>query len=350
MAEPRKIAHGDLRAFIETTFAKVGMNASDSAAMADVFLWANLRGVDSHGVSRVPRYVELFESGEANLKAQIGIEKLRPALALVSADHAPGPVALTKGMQLAIEIAREQGVGWVQVKETVHAGALGYYTERAADAGMVGLGFLAGMPNMAYPGARGSAVATSPFAITVPAKDHAPFSLDMATATIALGKINQYKMKGLQLPPDSAVTADGVPTTDPAEAKMPLPMGGIKGAGMSLGFELLTSVLAGVPIVAPFHAKTEGAKRHRQNAVLMAVDAAAFGDAEAYAASVARTLAAITGLSPLDEAAPVSVPGERGAKTAAKRKAEGIPLPGGTWKSLTEMAEKLGLDLPKAIA
>lgn len=349
MAEPLKVAHSDLRAFIETTFTKIGLKAEDSAAMADVFLWANLRGVDSHGVSRVPRYVELFESGEANLKAQIEVERLRPALALVSADHAPGPVALTRGMRIAIEIAREQGVGWVQVKETVHAGALGYYTEMAANEGMVGLAFLAGMPNMAYPGARGAAVATSPFAITVPAGDRAPFSLDMATATIALGKINQYKMKGLQLPPDAAVTADGVPTTDPAEAKMPLPMGGIKGAGMSLGFELLTSVLAGVPIVAPFHAKSEGAKRHRQNAVLMAVDAAAFGDPEAYAASVAQTLAAITGLAPLDETAPVSVPGERGARTAEKRKAEGIPLPQGIWKALTGMAEKLGIDLPKAV-
>jgi ureidoglycolate dehydrogenase (NAD+) len=347
MAEPSKVAASALRAFIEKTFTTVGMSADDAAAMADVFLWANLRGVDSHGVARVPRYVELFASGEANLNAEIRVDRPRPGVAFVSADHAPGPVALSKGMQCAIDIAREQGVGWVQVKETVHAGALGYYTELAANQGMIGLGFLAGMPNMAYPGARGAAVATSPFAVTVPAGDRAPFSLDMATAMIALGKINQYKMKGLQLPPDSAVTADGTPTTDPAEAKMPLPLGGIKGAGMSLGFELLTSVLAGVPIVAPFHG--EGNKRHRQNAVLIAVDPAAFGDGGAYATAVAETLSAITGLTPLDEAAPVSVPGERGTRTAQARSDVGVPLPKGTWTALGEMAEKLGIELPERI-
>lgn len=347
MAELSKVAASELRTFIEKTFTTVGMSADDATAMADVFLWANLRGVDSHGVARVPRYVELFDSGEANLKGTIKIDRSRPGLALLSADHAPGPVALSKGMRCAIDIAREQGVGWVQVKETVHAGALGYYTELAANQGMIGLGFLAGMPNMAYPGARGAAVATSPFAVTVPAGNRAPFSLDMATAMIALGKINQYKMKGLQLPADSAVTADGTPTTDPAEAKMPLPLGGIKGAGMSLGFELLTSVLAGVPIVAPFH--KEGNKRHRQNAVLIAVDTAAFGDSEGYPSAVAETLAAITGLTPLDEAAPVSVPGERGARTAKSRSEGGIPLPKGTWAALGEMAEKLGIDLPERI-
>lgn len=347
MAQTQKVAEGDLRAFIEATFTTVGMSKDDATAMADVFLWANLRGVDSHGIARVPRYVELFDSGEANLKANIEVARPRPGVALISADHAPGPVALSRGMQLAIDIAREQGIGWVSVKETVHAGAIGYYTELAAKQNFIGIGFLAGMPNMAYPGARGAAVATSPLAITVPAEGRAPFSLDMATAMIALGKINQYKIKGLALPPDSAVTAEGDPTTDAALAKMPLPLGGIKGAGMSLGFELLTSVLAGAPIVTPFHAT--GNKRHRQNGVLIAVDPSAFGDPAAYTKAAAETLASITNLKPVNPEEPVGVPGDRGSATAAKRRKDGIPLPGGTWADLEKMAEKLGIALPATV-
>ena len=107
------------------------------------------------------------------------------------------------------------------------------------------------MPNMSYPGVTGAAVATSPLAISVPtAGERPPVLLDMATAGIALGKIAQYRNAGKQLPEGVAATADGTPTTDPALAKMPLPLGGAKGAGMSLVFELLTSVLVGARTAA----------------------------------------------------------------------------------------------------
>lgn len=115
------------------------------------------------------------------------------------------------------------------------------------------------MPNMGYTGVKGAAVATSLLAVAVPADAQAPLVLDMATATIALGKIRQARASGTPLPEGAAATADGTPTTDPEQAVMPLPLGGAKGSGMSIAFELLTSVLVGAPIFASFHSDDPGA-------------------------------------------------------------------------------------------
>lgn len=345
----KRVDVNDLKKYLVDLLTAYDVSPDHAASMADVFSWANMRGVDSHGVARVARYIELFDKGQANREPNMVETELRPALALIDADFAPGSVAMSRGADLAVEMAKTQGVAWVQVKNTVHAGAMGYYVERIANAGMVGIVMLAGMPNMAYPGARPAAVATSPFAVGVPAKDSAPFLLDMATATIALGKIKQYKMRGEALPENSAVTADGEPTTDASLAKMPLPLGGMKGAGMSLAFELMTSVLSGGPVVAPVHAKEEGAKRHRQNAVIIAVDPAAFGDVDVFGAAVTDTMESIRGLASVNPDETVGVPGDRGGAVAKERGANGIPLPEATLKELDALAYVKGLPALKTL-
>jgi LDH2 family malate/lactate/ureidoglycolate dehydrogenase len=248
-------------------------------------------------------------------------------------------------MREAIEVARQTGVAWAAVRGTVHTGAIGYYTSQAAQAGFAGIGIVAGVPNMAYEGARGAGVATSPLSIALPASKRPDFVLDMATASIALGKIAQYRARGEELPPGVAVTAAGDPTTDPAEAKIPLPVGGAKGSGMSLAFELLASGLTGNPIVAPFHA---GKKGHRQNATLIAVDISAFLPLGAFSQIVDETIDAITSMDPSGDA-PILVPGARGAATAAQRAGGGVPLPQKIWDEITELAERLEIAVPQPL-
>jgi len=333
-----------LTAFTTRLFNRAGLADDHAATLAEVLMWASLRGVDSHGVARVPRYLELLASGEANAKPDIRIESTTPAACTVDADRAPGPVALCAAADEAVARARANGIGSAAVRRTVHTGAIGYYASRIAEAGLVGIGFVAGMPNMAYPGVRGAAVATSPLAIAAPTSEGPIPLLDMATATIALGRIKQYKNAGEPLPEGAAATAEGVPTTDPDQAVLPLPLGGAKGAGMSLAFELLTSVLVGEPIVSAFHG---GDRRHRQNALLIALDPAAFGAGD-YPAAVADTIAAVKGLPRLDEAAVPRIPGERGAATEADRTADGVPVAAKIWSELTEAAERLRVVVPAA--
>ena len=333
----------DLRTLVAGIFAARGTAEADAAVVADALVWANLRGIDSHGVSRTPRYIELFDKGQSVPDAVPAVRRPRAAIAIVDAHAAPGPVALNRAADEAIAGASECGIGWSQVRGTVHTGAIGYFTSRISGAGMAGLGVVAGMPNMAYAGARGAAVATSPLSVAVPAGKHEVVLLDMATAVMALGKIAQLKAAGTPLPAGAAVTRDGEPTTDPALAAVPLPVGGAKGSGMSLVFELLASGLAANPIVP---AALDGDKRHRQNAFLLAIDVAAFLPLAEFRSGVDATVDAIKALPPSDPGAEILVPGERGRRCAAERAANGIPLGPKVWQELTKIATSLGVPLP----
>jgi LDH2 family malate/lactate/ureidoglycolate dehydrogenase len=337
------VALDDLERLVTDIYVAHGMRRDDAAVLAHVLVWANLRGIDSHGVARALRYVELCEKGDANATPDIRIERSRPAVLVVEGDRAPGPVALSAAMNAAIESARETGVAWAGVGGTTLTGAVGYYTSLAAEQGMVGICIVAGMPNMAYEGARGAAVATSPLSIAVPAAKHKTVLLDMATAVIALGKITQLKNQGKDLPPGAAVTKDGEPTTNPELAAVPLPLGGAKGSGMSLVFELLTSVLTGNAIVSSFHG---GDKRHRQNGAVVALDVSAFTNLEEFKQGVDETVDALKALPRQDGAEEIRFPGERGAAVEAERRATGIPLPKKVWDGLTGEAERLGLAVP----
>ena len=340
------VAADDLRALVSGIFAARGMRQGDAGAVADALVWANLRGIDSHGVSRVPRYLELFDRGESVPDAQPTVERPRAAIAIVDAHAAPGPVAMNRAVAEAISGARECGVGWASVRGTVYTGSIGYYTGRVAAAGMAAVGVVAGMPNMAYAGARGAAVATSPLSVAVPAGRHELVLLDMATSVIALGRIAEAKSAGRELPPGAAVTADGEPTTDPALATIPLPLGGAKGSGMSLVFELLASGLVANPIVPGYHAGSAEGRRHRQNGFILAVDVSAFLPLEEFTATVDATVDAIKALPPSAEAAEVLVPGERGRRCEAERRRAGVPLSPKPWRELTALAEELGVPVP----
>nr|WP_306332124.1 Ldh family oxidoreductase [Streptomyces sp. KL109B] len=275
------------------------------------------------------------------------ITSTTPAAAVLDAARAPGPVAMTAAAEEAATRAKTYGIASVGVRTTVHTGAIGYYVAKIAEAGLVGIGFVAGMPNMGYTGAKGRAVATSPLAVAVPAREHAPLLLDMATATIALGKIRQAKAAGTPLPEVAAATADGTPTTDPERAALPLPLGGAKGSGMSLAFELLTSVMVGAPILTAFHWDDPAGREHRQSALLIAVDPAAFGGAtDGFLADVDATLSTLKGLPAADGA---HYPGERGAATARERAEHGIPLAPKVWQRLTEAAGERGVALPPTV-
>ena len=342
---PVVIPAGELGSFVTALLGASVSNPDHAKTISDVLLWASLRGVDSHGVARVPRYLELLDSGEANAAPSLTFAGGPSGVTVLDADRAPGPVALTAAADEAVRRARAVGIAAVGVRRTVHTGAIGYYTSRIAEQGLIGIAFVAGMPQMPYPGSPGAAVATSPLSIAVPAAAAPPVVLDMATAGIALGKIAQYRNAGKTLPEGVAATADGTPTTDPQVAKMPLPLGGAKGAGMSLVFELLTSVLVGAPILASFHSDDPDGRKHRQNALILALDPAAFGGAN-FEEQVFETLAALHRLPKSDPDTAIRYPGENSAAVAESRAVQGIPVGPKVWAELEVAAEKHGVTLP----
>src|SRR6266851_8049985 len=198
-----------LKRFATDVFARTGMPKADAAVVADVLVWANLRGVDTHGVMRIPRYVDLIETGDMNPRPAIAVRTETPASVLIEADRAAGPVAMMRGTTAAVRKARDAGVGLALVRATTHTAALGYYTLMAAQEGMAAIALAASGPFMAYHGTRVAGVSTNPISIAVPGGERGPVGLDMSTGVVARGKLVQARKIGHPIPPGWALDRNG---------------------------------------------------------------------------------------------------------------------------------------------
>jgi ureidoglycolate dehydrogenase (NAD+) len=338
------IAAEKLQALVAGIFAAAGLPDADAHTVAASLVQANLRGTDTHGVSRTAQYVEMIERGEINPKPQLSLRLDLPALAVLEADRAAGAVAMTRAADLAAQKARTAGAATVLVRRTTHTGAIGAYARRIAEQGMAGIVLSASAPLMVYHGALKAGVATNPIAIAVPGGARGPVVFDMASSVIPLGRILQSRKTGEPLPPDAAVDRSGQVTTDAMAAAWPLPLGGAKGSGLSLMIECVTSLALGSPILAEYLESTEASRMHFQNAYLMAMDLARLGDPETYAQELARLEADLKAL-PADPAlGGILLPGDRGDRMHARRQAEGIPVPEAVLADLRRLATKLGIE------
>lgn len=339
---PVIVAADALKRFTQQVFVRAGMSDAHATTVAEVVVWADLRGVESHGVTRVPKYVEWIEAGIVNPRPDIRVATETAASVLIDADRSAGPVAMTAAMQAAARKARDAGVGLALVRATTHTAALGYYTQAAAREGIAAIALAGSIPSMAYHGALAAGVSTSPVSISVPGGNRGPIVLDMATGIVSLGRLVQARRSGQPLPEGWALDGAGRPTTDPRQAEIPLPMAGPKGSGLALMIEFLTSVLVANPILAETVGKPAKGRRHRQNALALAIDVSRYIDRAAFEREVERLVAAIKAL-PTDAGVEILMPGERGARAFEQRSRDGIPVARGTRDELNAVAERLGL-------
>jgi len=334
-----------LARFTTEIFVRAGLSNAHALTVADALVWANLRGVDSHGVMRVPRYVELIEVGDLNPNPAITVKTETPAAVLIDADRAAGPVAMTFGMTAAVRKARALGVGLALVRGTTHTAALGYYTLAAARENMAALALAGSTPNMAYHGARAAGVSTSPISIAVPGGEHAPILFDMGTGIVSIGKLMRAKHTGQSISDGWALDQSGNPTTDPQAAHIPMPLGGPKGSGLSLMIECIASVLAANPLLSESLEGTAVGHRHRQNGLALAIDIARFVDIGTFRDEIDRLVKAIKRLPRDPSVDEILVPGERGDRVFETRTRDGIPIPRATYEALRRVAEKLGVTM-----
>lgn len=325
-------------------FERAGLAEEHARTQAEILIWANLRGIDSHGVLRIPRYLEWLREGRMNPTPKIKVTSETAATVIVEGDRAPGVLSMTFAMNRAIEKARAAGIGLALVGGTTHSGPVGYYTQMAVRANMAGVAIMASRPNMAYFGAKAAGVATNPIAIAVPGGPDGSVMLDMASSELAIGKIKDALARGVALPESGALTKDGVPTTDPALAAIPMPLGGAKGSGLSLMFEALTSLMLGRPLLEP---ALEGRERgHSQNGLAIAVNINAFTDAENYREQMSALGRALKGLPPIEYGKEILLPGEPENRKLDARRLTGIPLPNIVWSQLSAAAEALDVPMP----
>ncbi len=346
-ADVVKISKAELLNFIGAIFVAAGCSRAHADEWARMLIWANLRGVDSHGVIRIPRYLDLLKRKSINPAPNMRVERKDGAVVVLEADRAPGAVAMTRAMAEAIDTARKVHIGWCGARNITHSGAIGYFALQAAEAGMAGIVMSASGPMMAYPGARVAAVSSNPLAIAVPRKGGRPYLIDMSTATVANGKIMGARDKGEQVPLGWGIDAQGRDTTDPRAIATLLPMGGPKGAGLSFMIECLCSLALANPRVAPALESGAGTDDPFLNGTAIAIDLAAFGAVDRFTAEAERLGAAIAKLPRASGAERIFLPGERGDSIMAEREKSGIPVPRGTWQRVVAAAQSVGVAAPK---
>ena len=177
-----------LRDFVAALFMAKAMRPTDAVIVADVLVWADLRGTESHGIGRIPSYLGSIDRGVLDVQAVPEITREKPATFVMAAHKAAGSVAMLRAMEHAISRAPESGVALGVVGGTTHTGPIGYYALKAAEAGLIGIVFGSGPPNMAYFGARVPSLHTGPVAFAIPAHEGRPLLLDMASAVASRGR------------------------------------------------------------------------------------------------------------------------------------------------------------------
>lgn len=330
----------ELTEFSAAIFRSAGMSPDYAAAQADILVWANLHGHDSHGVLRIPWYIDLIDRGDMVVDAKPEVVSETPATALIEAHGAPGPVGTLAGVDMAIRKAREVGASWITVRNVTHNGALAYYTNRIAALNLIGVTTVSSPPNMAPYGAKAAGVHNSPISIGIPAARRPPVVLDMATSVAAGGKIYFAADSGAPIPEGWALDKHGASTTDPSQAKIWLPFSGPKGSGLAMMFECWSSLLADNALCTPrITGRKTSEEDQRQNVMVAVVNVGAFLAPQQYARSVDEF---VDGLKELPRSGdePILVPGERENQVYEERMRNGIAIPSGTMQRIGAIARR----------
>jgi L-2-hydroxycarboxylate dehydrogenase (NAD+) len=335
-----------LVAFCVELFCAAGVAENHASTTARRLVEADLRGRTGHGLIRVASYLDRLRAGGIDPKAEPAVRHETPVSAQVDGANALGPVVMTMAAEVAIAKARESGVAVVGTVRSNHAGAAGLYPAMAARHGLVGLYFAVANANGMPPwGGTAPVLGTNPVAVAVPTASGPPFLLDIATTAASHGTIKVARQAGEPMPVGWVVDPDGRPITDPnrADEGFLVPIGGYKGAGLTVAIGLLAGVLNG----AAFGREVVD---HRVDAVtptntgqlFVAFRADLFRPLEEVLAELTRHLEALR-CSGSRDGGPLRLPGDEAARLDAENRRNGVPVPEPVLAALNSAAVRAGI-------
>jgi LDH2 family malate/lactate/ureidoglycolate dehydrogenase len=343
----RRYSAGELTSFIERCLLALDLPAADAEIVADLMIEADLNGTDSHGIFRLPQYVQRIRDGGFNIRPKVRIERENAATALVDGDNAMGHLAMNFATRVAMEKAKTHGIGWVGVHHSNHAGPAALYAKIPLQEDMIGLYIAVGSSNHLPPwGGTELLLGTNPIAIAIPALEEAPIVLDMATSVSAFGKVRTHAQRGEPMPEGWMIDREGKPLTDAARAAegFLLPIGGYKGYGLALIFGLLAGTLNGAAFgkdVIDFTADTGSVTNTGQ--LIAAISIEAFMPVQAFKHQVDIVIRDMQGSATLPGYERVRVPGEGSAAARRERSRAGIALHPNLLGKLNNLAGELGV-------
>ncbi|KAF4551059.1 Hypothetical protein D9617_14g075150 [Elsinoe fawcettii] len=339
------ILPADAKAFATAVLVGNGLSSEDATTVAEGLVAADLRGVDTHGINRLPSYMTRVRKGLNDPKAQPVLTQITPAVVQVDAKNAFGFIGAKVGMTRAIEMAQTFGIGMVTVKHSNHFGMSAWLVQQAIDAGMMSLVFTNSSPALPVWGGKEKLMGVSPIACGAPGEH--PFILDMAPSIAARGKIYKAKRRGEKIPTDWALDGEGRPTDDPAAALegVMLPMGGPKGSGLAIMMDVFSGVLSGSAFAGGVTGPYDFSKPADVGHFLVAIKPDLFMSMTEFKERMEHLYQKVVGSDKMSGVDRIYFPGELEQLTQKKREESGIPFVEAEINSLNEEAR--AVDAPE---
>jgi LDH2 family malate/lactate/ureidoglycolate dehydrogenase len=341
-----------LRGWTRQVFQKVGVSSEDAELVTDSLIEANLRGVDTHGITRVLNvYIKRIQVGVMSPRTDIEVVRENASTAMLDCKNSIGQVGAARATRMAIEKAKRTGVGFTAVTHSNHYGAAAYYAMMGLDQGMIGFTCTNAPATVAPWGGRTPMLGTNPIAYAVPAGEEQAMVVDLATTVVARGRILLYAKQNRQLEPGWAFDDMGRPTVDAQAALKGLlaPIGGYKGYGLALVVDILSGVLTGSNYGTHFPGFLADEMKTPSDigSVFCAINVESFMDLPEFKARMDAALREIKSSARADGVGRIYIPGEIEYETKMDRLAHGIPVPEQVVADFVALGNELGVPFPE---
>ncbi|WP_371822102.1 Ldh family oxidoreductase [Martelella soudanensis] len=331
------VSAGYLREIAEKALVAQEVAPSNARLQADLLIEAELRGLPSHGVQRLPRLIARLRAGLAHPVAGGKARRTGSGAFTIDGERGLGPVVMMRAIERLAAVAPEQGIALASIRNANHIGMLAYYVEAAVERGLIGI-VMTTSEALVHPyGGTQAMLGTNPIAIGIPTGAE-PFVLDIATSRVSMGKIHHHALTGTPIPDDWAVDADGHRTTDPEAAQTGAiaPFGDAKGYGLGLGVELLVASLAGSAFAPEVGGTLDAINVANKGDIVILIDPAA---GERGSSGLAAYLDRLRASRAADPSRPVAVPGDGMRARRSRALADGIDLPDPLHEEIRALSE-----------
>ncbi len=350
-----------LERFMTDVFDKLGVPREEAAICADVLITSDRRGIDSHGINRLkPIYYDRIKAGTQNPTTEFEVVKETKTTAVIDGHNGMGHVIAKHSTQMAIDKAREYGLGMVAVRNSTHYGIAGYYALMAARAGMIGVTGTNARPSIAPTYGVENMLGTNPITFGMPSDDPFPFVIDCATSVTQRGKIELYERLGKDIPPGLVIDREGKTRSDTSQVLKDLvtghaaltPLGGIgeetgghKGYGYAVVVELLSSALQAGNTMKALTGFHDGKRIPIElGHFFIAMDVEAFTELSDFKKATGDVLRQLRSSAKAPGHERIYTAGEKEYLAWEERKKTGIPVPPAVQADMIAMRDELGLE------
>ena len=340
------ISHSELTDFCVRILTAAGVPQHKADITATSLVASNLRGVDSHGIQLLPFYLDQLLAGEVDAKADGHVISENSSCLMFDAESSLGQWVGEVCCGHAVRIAAAQGMALVISRNSNHFGAAAWWAQKMRAAGQIGIVMCNASPIVPPWQGKEGRMGTNPICMSVPG----PWLLDMATTTVAAGRIFKAFINDQpEIPAGWAFDSEGVPTTETQKAYkgMLMPLGGYKGSGLAMMVEILCSVLSGGLMSTEIGGIRQRGRKVGNSQLFMAIDIAHFMPVEEFTARVEKLVALMKSTPAAPGYDEVMVAGDPEWRTEAERREKGIPIADGNWDSLCKAAARVSVEAPK---